>query len=414
MKLNRISKVFVCTLSMFLGLTVASANTVTSMGGYFHDFDKKDASDGNSIGIVTIDAGELGTAYIGDATIRKHDVNGDGVVNAQDIIDLRSYIVNSGNYDIDGNKKVDNADLTLLTEAFNQYELSKSESENISYTENEIAVMDYNGDGDVDIIDLVLLRAIVVKKISHGQYSINNGYMPNGTQKRGDVDNDGKVDIVDVAHLRNYIVNGDSNRYTYILNFLDFNEDEVINSQDISLYETYLNGTSQYSKISGDINNDNEIDIEDAKLLRAFLCRIKDYTYSPYIQPNEGYRVSKITINGMEILAKDFGTVEINDSFEYREKNEEVYELKTEGDSYPIHISVSTEQKVDISGLKVTANNKLIEVEYEKIDTTTESEVNVDDTAMTASMIMMGSGIIAIGAGTTMLILIKKKKNEEV
>ena len=88
-KLNKFTKICTLLMTMSLGLTMVSANTVTTMSGYFHDSSKSYVSNGENIGTLTIKSNENGTIKITDP-VKEYDVNGDGKVDSSDAIYLLS------------------------------------------------------------------------------------------------------------------------------------------------------------------------------------------------------------------------------------------------------------------------------------------------------------------------------------
>lgn len=121
----------------------------------------------------------------GSSTPRPGDLNSDGAVDMADILLMQSYLTQEHTeldlkYDITGDKQVDEADLSALSD--------------IANLNNRTAVLgDLNGDGTVDMAD----EFILLKYLDGDDVAINTDAC--------DFTGDGKIDHEDLASLRTYI-----------------------------------------------------------------------------------------------------------------------------------------------------------------------------------------------------------------
>ena len=124
------------------------------------------------------------------STLISGDLNRDGVVDMADILSMRSYLAKKHdnpdlNYDITGDKQVDEADLSALTDMVNQ--------------NNHTTVPgDVNGDGLVNMADEILLS----RYLAGEDVEIDTDAC--------DLTGDGKIDQEDLESLRIYIVSQNS------------------------------------------------------------------------------------------------------------------------------------------------------------------------------------------------------------
>jgi len=122
-----------------------------------------------------------------------------------------------------------------------------------------IGAGDINGDGQVDISDIVLVK----------------GYLAGTTKltpeqiKRADVNGDGKVTKRDVNLIRDYSINGLIHKLPVMIG--DVNSDGQINCADLTALRDMLVGKVQSVSSVGDLNMDGKVDISDVVLLQKKL-----------------------------------------------------------------------------------------------------------------------------------------------
>ncbi|MBD7911142.1 dockerin type I domain-containing protein [Clostridium cibarium] len=137
------------------------------------------------------------------------DVNGDGLVNVDDLSLLNRYL----NADDDIDLVYDNGDI--------------------------------NEDSNIDNNDLTILQTKVITKI------------------KGDVDGNGIVNIDDANRLKKYLV---GTKVEFVKENTDFNGDNSIDILDLQLLYEKLN-----TNIKGDVNGDGVLDTDDYMLLKEYI-----------------------------------------------------------------------------------------------------------------------------------------------
>lgn len=122
---------------------------------------------------------------------------------------------------------------------------------------------DVNGDGDVDLEDVVYLINFI----------FNDGPPPNPLAA-GDVNGDCFVTIADVVYLSNYLLKSGPAPKPFCLPG-DVNHDGYVNLPDIVYFINYmlLSGTEPVSKKSADVNADCKLDLADVVYLVNFIFK---------------------------------------------------------------------------------------------------------------------------------------------
>ena len=126
---------------------------------------------------------------------------------------------------------------------------------------------DANGDGDIDIADLIVVTG-----------AFNGDFIP---CRGADINGDGQFDIADVIYLTNYLYNGGPPPVQQwccdqceSLRDGDVNQDGKVNIADAIAITAYINGQLKADDIclaAADINGDGIIDDADTKLLLDYL-----------------------------------------------------------------------------------------------------------------------------------------------
>lgn len=259
----------------------------------------------SSIGSASLGGGTTSSSKTADEETEANkstlagDVNGDGKVDNADMLRLLEYLsgekvdINSSTADVNKDGVIDKKDLLSLVESLTGTP-SATETTSligdingdknltnedlqvlISYIkgnklEKNEEVTDINYDGVTDIQDLIDLTQIITgATISTDEIAIETV----------DVNGDGKFDKEDLTALAKYLVGETSSVYS---EKVDINKDQKINEEDLQALTQYLmaatvstEGTEQ--KLIGDVNGDGVINDEDAKRLYEYINK-KDVT----------------------------------------------------------------------------------------------------------------------------------------
>ncbi len=162
-------------------------------------------------------------------------------------------------------------------------------------------VGDINGDGKINVTDVVILRAHLLKskvltetlklaradfdfdgKVNNRDFNLLNKYVK-GTLKVGDLNGDGKINVTDISILA-HRVNVDKNHIyqSRMKKFADIDGNGKINSDDVTLLGLRVKGIVAYFPAEtkkGDINLDGRVDLTDFAMLRTYVMAIKGFRY---------------------------------------------------------------------------------------------------------------------------------------
>ena len=238
---------------------------------------------------------------------------GDG--NVQQYIDeLSKRFKERAKGDIDGNGKIDDEDIKLVTSAlYEGYVLTDAEKDAGDYDENtqfnreDLKVLqklleprakgDINGDGKITEADVDVLNKVDGKHFILSQAQLDAAGMASNTisekekavkelMKRfnvktdGDVNQDKKLTLDDVEKLKEIIKNvadgkeilTDSEKSAY-----DFNHDGKVDEKDL----TILSNRFKDRAIKGDINGDGVVNQQDLNMIEAYLKGDILFTHEP-------------------------------------------------------------------------------------------------------------------------------------
>ena len=256
--------------------------------------------------------GELESFSIGD-------VNGDGKITEEDAVLLYNYTVfpedyaseipyairrNADKYlDLDQDGNVDVIDAIVL-KAYVNKDIKELPHEHTyknkvcTGCKHELTILygDVNGDGEITEEDAVLLYNYTVFPEDYASeipYAIRRN-----ADKYLDLDQDGNVDVIDAIVLKAY-VNKDikelPHEHTYknkvctgckhelTILYGDANRDGKVTSDDVSLISKYLKGeVANIDKNAADVNLNGKIDIADAFIIMNNIFGMADFSKLPH------------------------------------------------------------------------------------------------------------------------------------
>ena len=217
--------------------------------------------------------------------------------------------------DINLNGVVDNNDLDLL----NKY-LAKT----VDLSEIQLMAADVNSDGILSVGDAENIRLYVTGHTSGSEYLSKIGVSivcpkdyndknnmcvketivdaKYANYKRGDINLDGSINTTDLDLLSKYLKK-QANLNTVQINVADYNNNGIVDSNDLYELEEYLNSDVIKVNTLGDINSDNVIDSNDVTLLEKSVTKKINLSKEQlnYADMNEDGTVDAIDV---DILAK--------------------------------------------------------------------------------------------------------------
>lgn len=125
---------------------------------------------------------------------------------------------------------------------------------NINVEAQARSIGDINGDGSIDIRDLVRLKKILASLTEDGA-------------EASDLNADGDIGTADLVILRRYLLGTIS--LTDIMG--DINGDFLVNDEDFAVLESYLNDKSVIISNMSDLNGDNVVDSADLEILQELI-----------------------------------------------------------------------------------------------------------------------------------------------
>lgn len=180
------------------------------------------------------------------------DLNFDGELDNADLRLMKEKC--QKRFDLNGDRKLNNNDHALLQFAIvNQLDLSKEDNYKF----------DINNDGVIDYKDAKEMRAFLEKYCNQDK---------NAYYRMGDLNLDGTVDREDYNALKDYINNKTEFKADHRLADLVFNNFTIV-EEDLEL----LDELTKYE--IGDVNLDNQIDINDKNLLMDYIAGNADISY---------------------------------------------------------------------------------------------------------------------------------------